>query len=121
MSLVCPRCGSDRFRILDALEKGRSVDWDERTVQRASCGACKRRFICTYFEKRSFSRNGRDQVVHQAYENRLLLWFVAAAVFTTPSRKRSAAWRLWILDTILNRWTQTSPGPALPIGYKPKR
>ena len=120
--LICPSCNSSEFKIIDAIEVGRDGYWDERTVQRARCPVCDRRFMCIYREKRSFSERHEDEVDHVAYVNRSRLWSWAGFIFTKPSRKRSAPWRVFLLrKLVLKRCVGDHTNPELRIIYDAKR
>jgi len=93
VSLVCPTCGSDEFRIRDSVEMGPESDWHERPVQRARCGTCGVRFFCSYQERRSFRMDREDTVEHLAYVASAVQWHVVSFAFERPQRRVSAPWR----------------------------
>lgn len=119
MTLLCPLCESERFKILDAITIGPDVYWDERTVQRAHCPACHTCFICIYQSKRSFNPDRDDKEEHVAYENQSLAWFLGRFVFAKPQSRISPRWRRVLMRKILKRCLGTGNSPPMPIVYVP--
>ncbi len=116
MSLVCPVCDLTQFKILDSVEIGRSMSWDEQTMQRAHCSNCGERFVCLYLEQRSFNPDRDDKVSHHAYLASTVPWWLAGLVFEKPKRKRSKPWRISLGTNLFDKCR--GDNAALAIRYK---
>ncbi|WP_299356118.1 hypothetical protein [uncultured Shimia sp.] len=93
-SLVCPKCKTGTYNIVDSVELGRNPPhWDEKAIQRGRCETCQTRFFSIYEELRSFRMDRDDKTSHVAAPARTWVWALAGLAFLPPARQKSPNWR----------------------------